>query len=64
MNCRQTCGIIESGKPRDVASALTFGRQDLLPVFSQRSVDCSNVEPSVGLDDFWYYWNRRMGLDG
>jgi hypothetical protein len=61
---RQTFGIIEGGDLCAIASAFTFGREDLLPVVFQRIVDELNVEASGGLEDFKYYLNRHIALDG
>jgi hypothetical protein len=61
---QQTFVIIETGNLCAVASAFTFGREDLLPALFQRIVDELNVEARGGLDIFRYYLNRHIGLDG
>jgi Protein of unknown function (DUF3050) len=60
----QTFDIIEGGNLCAVASAFTFGREDLLPALFQRIVDELNVEARGGLELFRYYLNRHIGLDG
>lgn len=60
----QTFKIIETGSLCAVASAFTFGREDLLPDVFQRIVDELNVEIGGQLDDFEYYLDRHIGLDG
>jgi hypothetical protein len=61
---RGTFTIIEGGNLCSTASAFTFGREDLLPAVFQRIVDELNVEAGGGLEDFKYYLNRHIGLDG
>lgn len=61
---RQTFSVIEGGNLCAVASAFTFGREDLLPDVFQRVVDQLNVEQSGGLDDFKFYLSRHIELDG
>lgn len=60
----QTFGFIQGGNICAIASAFTFGREDLLPAVFQRIVDELNVEAGGGLDDFRYYLRRHIGLDG
>jgi hypothetical protein len=61
---RQTFDTIQEGNLCAIASAFTFGREDLLPALFQRIVDELNVEARGGLDIFRYYLNRHIGLDG
>jgi Protein of unknown function (DUF3050) len=61
---RQTFDFIESGNLCAIASAFTFGREDLLPAVFQRIVDKLNVEEGGVLEDFKYYLERHIGLDG
>jgi hypothetical protein len=61
---QQTFVIIETGNLCAIASAFTFGREDLLPALFQRIVDELNIEARGGLDIFRYYLNRHIGLDG
>jgi hypothetical protein len=60
----QTFDIVESASLCAMASAFTFGREDLLPDLFQRIVDALHTEPGSGLDDFCYYLDRHIGLDG
>ena len=60
----RTFEVIEGGNLCAIASAFTFGREDLLPELFQRIVDRLNVETGGGLDDFRYYLHRHIGLDG
>jgi hypothetical protein len=61
---RQTFDVIEGGDLCAIASAFTFGREDLLPDVFQRVVDELNVDASGGLDDFNFYLGRHIELDG
>ncbi len=61
---RQTFATIEQGDLCEIASAFTFGREDLLPDVFQRIVDGLNVSASGGLTDFKFYLDRHIQLDG
>jgi hypothetical protein len=56
---RQTFDLIEGGSLWTLASAFTFGREDLLPDLFQRIVDELDVEAGGGLEDFRYYLRRQ-----
>jgi hypothetical protein len=60
---RQTFSFIKGGNLCAIASAFTFGREDLLPAVFQRIVDQLNVEAAGSLEDFKYYLKRHIGLD-
>lgn len=59
----RTFDIIDGGNLCSIASAFTFGREDLLPGVFQRIVDKLNEETRGGLEDFKYYLERHIGLD-
>ncbi len=59
---RQTFKTIEADNLPAIASAFTFGREDLLPEVFQRIVDRLHVEAG-GLTDFRFYLHRHIGLD-
>ena len=61
---QQTFKIIGSGDLCAVASAFTYGREDLLPDVFQRIVDELNTQAGGQLDDFKHYLERHIGLDG
>ncbi|CAN5155980.1 DUF3050 domain-containing protein [soil metagenome] len=61
---RHTFAVIDAGDVCALASAFTFGREDLLPDVFQRIVDELNVSAQGGLDAFKYYLERHIGLDG
>ena len=47
-----------------IASAFTYGREDLLPDVFQRIVDELNTQAGGQLEEFKYYLERHIGLDG
>lgn len=61
---QQTFKVIDSDTLCAVSSAFTYGREDLLPDVFQRIVDRLNVEAGGKLEDFRYYLQRHIGLDG
>lgn len=61
---QQTFKIIDCGNLCAIASAFTYGREDLLPDVFQRIVDRLNVEAGGQLEHFQYYLQRHIGLDG
>jgi hypothetical protein len=61
---QHTFDVIEGGNLAAIASAFTFGREDLLPAVFQRIVDEVNVEAGGVLEEFTYYLKRHIGLDG
>ena len=61
---QQTFKIIKAGNLCEVAAAFTFGREDLLPDVFQRIVDELNTQAGGKLEDFKYYLERHIGLDG
>jgi hypothetical protein len=60
----QTFDVIEHGRLCAIASAFSFGREELLPELFQRIVDRLNVETGGELVDFRYYLHRHIDLDG
>ncbi|MAE40172.1 MAG: hypothetical protein CML07_04505 [Psychrobacter sp.] len=61
---RRTFALLEGGDICAIASAFTFGREDLLPDVFQRVVDELDVETCGGLQDFKFYLSRHIELDG
>jgi hypothetical protein len=59
---RQTFSVIEEGSICAIASAFTFGREDLLPGLFRRVVGELNIQ-NGGLEGFRYYLDRHIGLD-
>jgi len=59
-----TFEVIDSGELCGLAAAFTFGREDLLPDVFQRIVDELNAQAGGQLEEFKYYLERHIGLDG
>ena len=58
-----TFEIIDSNDLCRIASAFTFGREDLLPDVFQKIVDQIDRETQGGLTEFKYYLKRHIDLD-
>lgn len=59
-----TFEIIDSQDICQIASALTFGREELLPDVFQQIVSCLNASTDGVLSGFEYYLVRHIELDG
>ena len=59
----QTFRFIESNDTCAIASAFTFGREDLLPSVFRKIVEELNSEADGRLDRFRYYLDRHIQLD-
>jgi len=59
-----TFTVVDRGNLCAIASAFTFGREDLLPDVFQRIVDKLDVEAGGQLADFKYHLERHIGLEG
>jgi hypothetical protein len=58
-----TFDIIRNGKTHEIASAFTFGREDLIPDMFRKVVAGLGEQHAGKLDVFDYYLNRHIGLD-
>lgn len=60
-----TFNTISEGKAHKIASAFTFGREDLIPSMFTKIIE--NIQknfPDQGLTHFKYYFDRHIELDG
>ncbi|MCI0921380.1 DUF3050 domain-containing protein [Sphingobacterium rhinopitheci] len=61
---RFTFDIIASNKTHNIASAFTFGREDLIPdMFSSILKEIQSAMPEVDLGGYIYYFERHIQLD-
>jgi hypothetical protein len=60
----QTFAVIETGDVCAIASAFTFGREDLLSDVYRRIVEESDRASGANLDAFRYYLDRHIEVDG
>lgn len=61
---RFTFDTIKSGKAHCIASAFTFGREDLIPdMFSSILQEIQSAMPEVDLEGYIYYFERHIQLD-
>ena len=59
-----TFTIVEEGEPHKIASAFTFGREDLIPnMFTEILRNCQVNFPDVNLSKLIYYFERHIELD-
>ncbi|MDB5352183.1 MAG: hypothetical protein JWN86_3430 [Planctomycetota bacterium] len=60
----RTFEVIGGGNVCAIASAFTFGREDLLPDVFRRIVDEAGTMPGGEMDIFRYYLDRHIEVDG
>ena len=59
-----TFEVIEAGKPHEIASAFTFGREDLIPnMFTEMLKEFKLRFKETDLTELVYYFERHIELD-
>lgn len=59
-----TFEVMEAGKPHEIASAFTFGREDLIPnMFTEMLTEFKLRFKDLDLTDLVYYFERHIELD-
>jgi thiaminase len=61
---RFTFSIIQRGKIHEIASVFTFGREDLIPEMFIEMVKELKANHQSALDDFLFYLERHIEVDG
>jgi len=59
-----TFEVIKANKPHEIAAAFTFGREDIIPEMFLKIVAEASMNSSENYDNFLYYLNRHIELDG
>ncbi len=60
-----TFSVIQGGEAHQIASAFTFGREDLIPdMFTSILNELQAKSPAVDMSKFIYYFQRHIELDG
>ena len=59
-----TFSIIQTNQNHKIAAAFTFGREDVIPDMFLKIVDETASENNKKFDNFLYYLNRHIELDG
>lgn len=59
-----TMQIVESGKPHEIASVFTYGREEIIPTMFLGILDTLEARGESHMDDFRYYLERHVEVDG
>lgn len=56
--------VVERGRPHEIASLFTYGREEIIPTMFLGILDQLNPPPGMDLDDLRYYLERHVEVDG
>lgn len=59
-----TMAVVERGRPHEIASLFTFGREEIIPTMFLGILDRLTPPPGIDLDDLRYYLERHVEVDG
>ena len=59
-----TMAVVERGRPHEVASLFTFGREEVIPTMFLGILDRLQPPSGTDLDDLRYYLERHVEVDG
>lgn len=61
---RGTMAVIQRGKPHEIASVFTFGREDVIPTMFLGMLDHVQSVEQIDVEDLRYYLQRHIDVDG
>ena len=61
---RGTMAVIQCGKPHEIASVFTFGREDVIPTMFLGMLDHVQSAEQIDVEDLRYYLQRHIDVDG
>ena len=59
-----TMDVIERGKPHEIASVFTFGREEIIPTMFLGILDTLEKKDNTSYEDLRYYLERHVEVDG
>lgn len=59
-----TFNVIDTNENHKIAAAFTFGREDIIPDMFLKIVEETTLKSNLSFDNFIYYLNRHIELDG
>jgi hypothetical protein len=59
-----TMDVIQRGKPHEIASVFTFGREEIIPTMFLGILDTLEMKDNASYEDLRYYLERHVEVDG
>jgi hypothetical protein len=59
-----TMDVIQRGKPHEIASVFTFGREEIIPTMFLGILDTLEQKDNASYEDLRYYLERHVEVDG